>query len=67
MGQDRPGFFKSAMAEDRLGFQQASRALFADHRAGFNQATRHAPARDVRAYCNKACFDARSLIGSDSG
>ena len=49
--------FMSAMAGDRPGFEEATRALFAGHRDRFNQLTEPWP-KDVRQHARKLAAEA---------
>jgi hypothetical protein len=53
--QEAAYHFMSAMAGDLPGFEEAARALFANHRLLFERQVGHWP-DDVRAYATKLAF-----------
>ena len=53
--RERAYYFMSAMAGDMSGFEEASRALFADDAGRFEEHTANWP-KDVRSYANKLAF-----------
>jgi hypothetical protein len=54
--QERAYHFMSAMAGDRPGFEEATRALFANDRLRFGQQMSSWP-EDVRTYATRLAFD----------